>query len=248
MVQPGAGQTTFYRMNGAGEMLVFSAADFEDFLEPRPDLPPTMEAELEPVVAPAGREPLAVPPARHLRRVDHALPRRVRARATATCRSTGCTGSSTTPRPSRERNIERIAALGGGIAIQHRMAFQGEYFVDRYGAEAAERHAADQGHAGGGRAGRRRHRRHPRGQLQPLGRAVLAGQRPDRRRPGAVPAGQPARSRDGLAPVDRGLGLVLQRGRPQGPDRPGPAGRPRGASATTTSRSTSRASARSSRC
>jgi predicted amidohydrolase YtcJ len=26
----------FYRMNGAGEMLVYSAADFEDFLEPRP--------------------------------------------------------------------------------------------------------------------------------------------------------------------------------------------------------------------
>jgi hypothetical protein len=29
--------------------------------------------------------------------------------------------------------------LGGGIAIQHRMAFQGEYFVDRYGAKQAER-------------------------------------------------------------------------------------------------------------
>src|SRR3712207_9242010 len=38
-----------------------------------------------------------------------------------------------------ERNLERIRALGGGIAVQHRMAFQGEYFVDRYGAEAAER-------------------------------------------------------------------------------------------------------------
>ena len=38
-----------------------------------------------------------------------------------------------------DRNIERVAALGGGIAIQHRMAFQGEYFVDRYGAEAARR-------------------------------------------------------------------------------------------------------------
>jgi hypothetical protein len=36
-----------------------------------------------------------------------------------------------------QRNIERVKALGGGIAIQHRMAFQGEYFVDRYGAEAA---------------------------------------------------------------------------------------------------------------
>jgi hypothetical protein len=35
------------------------------------------------------------------------------------------------------RNIERVKALGGGIAIQHRMAFQGEYFVDRYGAKAA---------------------------------------------------------------------------------------------------------------
>ncbi|MGC8045136.1 amidohydrolase family protein, partial [Salmonella enterica] len=37
-----------------------------------------------------------------------------------------------------ERNIERVKALGGGIAIQHRMAFQGEYFIDRYGSEAAE--------------------------------------------------------------------------------------------------------------
>jgi predicted amidohydrolase YtcJ len=36
-----------------------------------------------------------------------------------------------------QRNIERVKALGGGIAIQHRMAFQGEYFVDRYGADAA---------------------------------------------------------------------------------------------------------------
>jgi predicted amidohydrolase YtcJ len=35
-------------------------------------------------------------------------------------------------------NIERVRALGGGIAIQDRMAFQGEYFVDRYGKQAAE--------------------------------------------------------------------------------------------------------------
>ena len=37
----------FYRMNGAGEMLVFSAADFEDFLEPRPDLPSANDSSLE---------------------------------------------------------------------------------------------------------------------------------------------------------------------------------------------------------
>ena len=38
-----------------------------------------------------------------------------------------------------DRNIERTVALGGGFAIQHRMAFQGEYFVNRYGAAAASR-------------------------------------------------------------------------------------------------------------
>lgn len=49
MLTPGQG-TDFYRANGAGEMLVFSAADFEDFLQPRPDLPEGMEDELERVV------------------------------------------------------------------------------------------------------------------------------------------------------------------------------------------------------
>ena len=36
-----------------------------------------------------------------------------------------------------QRSIERIAALEGGIAVQHRMAYQGEYFTQRYGPEAA---------------------------------------------------------------------------------------------------------------
>jgi predicted amidohydrolase YtcJ len=38
-----------------------------------------------------------------------------------------------------ERNLERVRALEGGIAIQHRMAFQGEYFIARYGEDAAKR-------------------------------------------------------------------------------------------------------------
>ena len=40
----------YFRHNGAGEMLVFSAADFEDFRQPRPDMSPEMEGELEEVV------------------------------------------------------------------------------------------------------------------------------------------------------------------------------------------------------
>src|SRR2546430_5288748 len=38
-----------------------------------------------------------------------------------------------------DRSLERVKALGGGIAIQDRMAFQGEYFLERYGPKAAER-------------------------------------------------------------------------------------------------------------
>ena len=36
-------------------------------------------------------------------------------------------------------NLQRIKALDGGVAVQHRMAFQGEYFIQRYGKEAAKR-------------------------------------------------------------------------------------------------------------
>jgi hypothetical protein len=37
-----------------------------------------------------------------------------------------------------DQSIDRVAALGGGIAVQHRMAYQGEYFVERYGPGAAQ--------------------------------------------------------------------------------------------------------------
>ena len=34
-----------------------------------------------------------------------------------------------------DKSIERVKKLNGGIAIQNRMAFQGEYFIERYGKE-----------------------------------------------------------------------------------------------------------------
>ncbi len=40
----------FYRLNGAGEMLVYSTADYEDFVEARPNLSETMESSLTEVV------------------------------------------------------------------------------------------------------------------------------------------------------------------------------------------------------
>lgn len=136
MLKPGQG-TDFYRANGAGEMLVFSAADFEDFLQPRPDLPQGMEDELERVV-------------RHL--VEHRWPFRLHAtydesisrmldvfeKVNRDIPFNGLHWFFDHAETITERNIERVKALGGGIAVQHRMAFQGEYFVDRYGKEAVK--------------------------------------------------------------------------------------------------------------
>ncbi|HGM6909687.1 TPA: amidohydrolase [Serratia marcescens] len=136
MLKPGQG-TDFYRHNGAGEMLVFSAADFEDFLQPRPDLPPGTEDELERVV-------------RHL--VEHRWPFRLHAtydesisrmldvfeKVNRDIPFNGLHWLFDHAETITERNIERVKALGGGIAVQHRMAFQGEYFADRYGIEATK--------------------------------------------------------------------------------------------------------------
>jgi len=37
------------------------------------------------------------------------------------------------------RNIARVKAMGGGIAVQNRLSFSGEYFAERYGQQAAAR-------------------------------------------------------------------------------------------------------------
>lgn len=137
MTKPGEGDD-FYKVNGAGEMLVFSAADFEDFLEPRPDLPSAMEGELQDVVTmlAANRWPFRLHATynesiERFLNVFEAVHREVPLDQLGWFFDHAETVT--------DRNIERIRALGGGIAIQHRMAFQGEYFVDRYGAEAAKR-------------------------------------------------------------------------------------------------------------
>ena len=136
VVKPGEG-SDYYRHNGAGEMLVFSAADFEDFLEPRPELAAGMEDELEKVV-------------RHL--VEQRWPFRLHAtydesiermlnvfeKVNRDIPFNGLTWMFDHAETISHKNIDRVKALGGGIAIQHRMAFQGESFVDRYGAEAAK--------------------------------------------------------------------------------------------------------------
>jgi len=125
----------YLRHNGAGEMLVFSAADFEDFLEPRPDLPGSMEMELKPIVSLLARNRW---PFRLHATYDESITRalNVYEEVNREIPLLGLHWFIDHAETISRRNMDRIAALGGGIAIQHRMAFQGEYFRDRYGKEA----------------------------------------------------------------------------------------------------------------
>jgi predicted amidohydrolase YtcJ len=132
-------------LEGAGETLVWSAGDFENFRAARPDLDanPAWRAELTAAV-------------RTL--VQHRWPIRIHATYDETIdrilsvletvdrdeKSAGRSGLTglrwaldhvETVQPAR---IARIKALGGGVMIQGRMAFAGEDFITRYGAAAAE--------------------------------------------------------------------------------------------------------------
>src|SRR3954462_9571346 len=135
MTRPGEG-SDFYRMNGAGEMLVFSAADFEDFLEPRPDLPASVEQELTRVVRLLAEHRW---PFRLHATYDESIGRflDVFEAVNRDVPFDGLRWFFDHAETITERNLERVKALGGGIAVQHRMAYQGEYFIDRYGADAA---------------------------------------------------------------------------------------------------------------
>jgi predicted amidohydrolase YtcJ len=127
----------YFRHNGAGEMLVFSAADFEDFRQPRPDMAPEMEAELDGVVRvlAANRWPWRLH-ATYDETISRALD--VFERVNQDIPLDGLNWFFDHAETISEQSIDRIAALGGGIAVQHRMAYQGEYFVERYGHGAAE--------------------------------------------------------------------------------------------------------------
>ena len=227
MTEPGKGSDV-YKMNGAGEMLVFSAADFEDFLEPRPDLQPVMEAELKKVVGllAAKRWPFRLHAtydesiSRFLdvfEEVDREVPFQ------------GLRWFFDHAETISEQNMERVRCLGGGIAIQDRMAFQGEYFVARYGAEEAIADPAHYPDAGDGDTGWSRDRRHEGFELQPLGIPLLARERQYRGRAAALRRKEPPRPNCRAKALHGREFLVLRRRGKEGGDCDGTVCRPGGA-------------------
>jgi predicted amidohydrolase YtcJ len=126
-----------YNTEGGGENLVWSAADFENFLEPRPDMPHEMEGELEPVLRLLikNRWPFRIH-ATYDESIDRDL-----AVIEKVARDTPLNGLRwffDHAETISDKQLKRVKALGGGIAVQNRMYFQGELYWKQYGAQTRQ--------------------------------------------------------------------------------------------------------------
>ncbi|MEU7728254.1 amidohydrolase [Streptomyces sp. NPDC040724] len=134
-VRPGDGDA-WLRLNGAGENLTWAAADFENFSEPRPELG-SYEAEFEKAVRLLMENGWGF---RLHATYDETIGRNLAVFEKLAADGLFPAGNSWLfdhAETVSARNLERIAALGGGISVQNRMSFQGTAFAQRYGAKAA---------------------------------------------------------------------------------------------------------------
>ncbi|MDX2147658.1 MAG: amidohydrolase [Planctomycetota bacterium] len=132
----GEGDDMFYLIGG-GEMLVRSAYDFEVFNMPRVVPPPNAEADLERVVRLLAEKRW---PFRFHATYDETVTRHldVLERVHRDFPLNELHWIVDHAESLSDRNIDRIAAMNGGVAIQNRIAFQELPFLERYGPQAAE--------------------------------------------------------------------------------------------------------------
>ena len=119
-------------------MLVFSAADWENIPEPRPELAKKMENELKEVVKVLVQNRW---PFRMHATYNESITRflNVFEEVNKEIPFDGLRWFFDHAETISSDNILRVKKLGGGIAIQDRLAFQGEYFIERYGKEMSEK-------------------------------------------------------------------------------------------------------------
>lgn len=127
-----------YVIEGGGELLVWAASDYENFTAARPELKGAAEAQLEAVVRLHVRNGW---PFRIHATYDESITRMlaVLEKINKSMPLSKVRWSFDHAETISDENLARVKALGGGFAIQGRMAFAGEYFSERYGAEQARR-------------------------------------------------------------------------------------------------------------
>ena len=127
---------TEYYVQGGGENLVASGGDFENFTKPRPELAPVMETQLKAVIGTLVKNRW---PFRLHATYNESITRflNVIEEVNQETPLNGLVWFFDHAETVSDENLLRIKALGGGIAIQHRMAYQAETFISRYGKKAA---------------------------------------------------------------------------------------------------------------
>ena len=121
-----------FSMEGAGENIVATAADFENFLEPRTILSNQMETDLEPVIKllVKNRWPFRLH-ATYGESIDRML--NVFEKVNTEVPFNGLRWFFDHAETITDAELTRVKNLGGGIAVQFRMYFQGELFEKMYG-------------------------------------------------------------------------------------------------------------------
>ncbi|MNQ86891.1 N-substituted formamide deformylase precursor [compost metagenome] len=121
-----------YTEEGAGENIVASAADFENFLEPRIVLSDEMEKDLEPIIRllVKNKWPFRLH-ATYGESIDRML--NVFEKVNKEIPFNGLRWFFDHAETITPQELERVKALNGGIAVQFRMYFQGELYEKMYG-------------------------------------------------------------------------------------------------------------------
>ncbi|KAF2338318.1 amidohydrolase [Flavobacterium tistrianum] len=122
-----------YVEEGAGENIVASAADFENFLEPRIVLSDKMETDLEPIIRllVKNRWPFRLH-ATYGESIDRML--NVFEKVNKEIPFNGLRWFFDHAETITPSELQRVKKLGGGIAVQFRMYYQGELYNKLYGA------------------------------------------------------------------------------------------------------------------
>lgn len=122
------------RFIGAGENICWAAYDYEIFRMPRPDIDPDAEIRQEHILRTIHEA--GWPSRQHMtynETIDRLLPVYERvAHQLGGLTPHWCIDHAET---ITDANLEKVARLGGGIAIQNRIAYQAQDFVEQYGPE-----------------------------------------------------------------------------------------------------------------